>query len=343
MIQLLLKRVRLCCLGIAGFLSACASIADLPSLENTQQAYDQHISQFAIANPHKRHVLNRPDGHKLAAREFGSQHKDNGTTYILMHGFPDNQHLYDSLIPLLARTAHVISFDFLGWGESDKPAAHNYKVTTQRTDLDTVISALKITSAVIVTHDLSGQVGIDWALDNPTQVNELVLLNSYYNAMPTLIAPDAIEFYSKPGVLRDLARFGANKSAARFKSGLANQLYAFMSNPAARLQFIPILAHSAPDIRPAFFSAVDALWGEIDARANQNDRMKAFIKPVRIIFGRDDPFLNAGVAESFAKTFSNRCIQLISGANHYVQLDQATLVAQSMLSKHAGAGACKPN
>ena len=40
---------------------------------------------------------------------------------VLMHGFPDNHHLYDRLIPHL-EDRHVVTFDFLGWGESDKPA-----------------------------------------------------------------------------------------------------------------------------------------------------------------------------------------------------------------------------
>jgi len=37
-----------------------------------------------------------------------------------MHGFPDNVHVYDRLIPAL-RGRQVITFDFLGWGASDKP------------------------------------------------------------------------------------------------------------------------------------------------------------------------------------------------------------------------------
>src|SRR6266508_4113241 len=35
---------------------------------------------------------------------------------VLMHGFPDNHHLYDRLVPHLAGR-HVVTFDFLGWGE----------------------------------------------------------------------------------------------------------------------------------------------------------------------------------------------------------------------------------
>jgi len=34
---------------------------------------------------------------------------------VLMHGFPDNLHLYDRVVPYLCGR-HLILFDFLGWG-----------------------------------------------------------------------------------------------------------------------------------------------------------------------------------------------------------------------------------
>ena len=43
---------------------------------------------------------------------------------ILMHGFPDNVHLYDRLSPYLSPPRRVVLFDFLGWGSSDKPSGY---------------------------------------------------------------------------------------------------------------------------------------------------------------------------------------------------------------------------
>ena len=45
---------------------------------------------------------------------------------ILMHGFPDNVHLYDRLSPYLSPPRRVVLFDFLGWGSSDKPSGYPY-------------------------------------------------------------------------------------------------------------------------------------------------------------------------------------------------------------------------
>jgi haloalkane dehalogenase len=302
---------------------------------STQPIYDDYIARFNAAQPHTERTIARADGLTLKAREFGTVHKDKGgaPTLVLMHGFPDNQHLYDLIIPPLAKNFHVVSFDFLGWGDSDKPNPFLYNVASQRADLDAVVSALKLDSVVIVVHDLSGHVGIDWALDNEAKTQALVLLNTYYTPMPTLVAPDAIEFYSTPGVLRDLAIWGANKSQSRFQSGLASQIGKFMSNAAERSVFVPVISHSAPGIRPAFFSSTGVLWDEINQRVKNLPRAAQFKKPVHIIFGVDDPFLNTGVATEFERMFSNASLDLIDNANHYVQLDQADQVSRIMLEK----------
>src|SRR5215470_14847155 len=77
-----------------------------------------------------------------------------GTPIILMHGFPDNHHLYDRLLPHLAGR-RVVMFDFLGWGDSDKPTDHAYTASAQVEELDRVISALGLDRVILVAHDAS--------------------------------------------------------------------------------------------------------------------------------------------------------------------------------------------
>jgi pimeloyl-ACP methyl ester carboxylesterase len=83
---------------------------------------------------------------------------------ILMHGFPDNVHLYDRLTPYLSPPRRVVLFDFLGWGSSDKPSGYHYTNDNQVGDLDAVITRLGLGQVVLVAHDASGPPAIDWAL-----------------------------------------------------------------------------------------------------------------------------------------------------------------------------------
>src|SRR5262249_12189083 len=105
-----------------------------------------------------------------------------GPPIILMHGFPDNHHLYDRLLPHLGG-GRVVTFDFLGWGDSDKPADHAYTTDAQTAELDRVIAALNVDRVILVAHDASGPPAIDWALAHPDRVERLVLLNTYYSPM----------------------------------------------------------------------------------------------------------------------------------------------------------------
>src|SRR5215468_6296977 len=66
-------------------------------------------------------TLVQRDQHRIYVRD----HPGAEPAIILMHGFPDNVHLYDRLSPHLSPPhlsppRRVVLFDFLGWGSSDK-------------------------------------------------------------------------------------------------------------------------------------------------------------------------------------------------------------------------------
>ena len=116
---------------------------------------------------------------------------------VLMHGFPDNLHLYDRLVPHLCGR-HLILFDFLGWGRSDKPSPEDYAYTfdNQKGELDEVIAQRGLSRPVLVGHDASGPAAINWALDHRDEIGGLVLLNTFYHLTPSLSAPEAIAIFA---------------------------------------------------------------------------------------------------------------------------------------------------
>ena len=141
------------------------------------------------------------DQHRIDARQYPGEEP----AIILMHGFPDNLHLYDRLIPHLSPPRRVIASDFLGWGASDKPPDYPYTADNQTGDLDAVIAHLRLQQVILVAHDASGRPAIDWALAHPTRVAGLVLLNTYYCAMATHRPPEAIWLFSNL-LVRNIAR-----------------------------------------------------------------------------------------------------------------------------------------
>jgi pimeloyl-ACP methyl ester carboxylesterase len=70
--------------------------------------------------------------HRIRVRDYPGAEP----AIVLMHGFPDNLQLYDRLLPHLGAFRRVVTFDFLGWGGSDKPAGYPYTAHNQTRDLD---------------------------------------------------------------------------------------------------------------------------------------------------------------------------------------------------------------
>jgi haloalkane dehalogenase len=250
---------------------------------------------------------------------------------VLMHGFPDNLHLYDRVVPRLSPPRRVVTFDFLGWGRSDKPHDYQYTATNQTGDLDAVIAHLGLEIVVLVAHDASGPPAIDWALDNQERVSALVLLNTYYGWVPSLRPPEAILLFSVP-IVRSLARLVVVNSDALDRRLFTWQVGRFISDPNDRQEVVAELYEPFRAERPAFFSLNADLLGTTISRRKRFAKLRSFSRPVRIAFGAADPYLNTGVAKRFHRLFPTSDLFLLPNARHYVQIDAPAEVARLILS-----------
>jgi pimeloyl-ACP methyl ester carboxylesterase len=92
-------------------------------------------------------------------------------------------------------------------------------------------------------------------------------------------------------------------------------------------QFVPSL--------PAFVSLNRDLIPAVAANAARVPELNAFQRPVRIVFGARDPYLNRGMAESFHELLPTSDLFLLP-ARHYVQVDQPRRVARLLLTVPTG-------
>lgn len=273
----------------------------------------------------------------LYAREYPGT----DPAYVLMHGFPDNSHLYDRLVPELSGH-HVIVFDFLGWGRSDKPQHHPYTFANQLGDLDAVIRAFDLERVHLVAHDAAGPSAVNWALDHPDRTASLTLMNAFYQPTPTtrppaLIALLALGHLDAPILGTDLAgSLGAigeeiARRPATFLPLFEWQEREFFSRRRDADHFVPLFArqfagtHSS---RPALRSLTGDLIAAVAANAGRMSELGAFPRPVRLIWGEQDQDLNVGIARALHDATPTSELFVLPQAHHNLQIDEPRRVAE---------------
>jgi len=100
-----------------------------------------------------------------------------GTAVVLLHGFLENQTMWQYLAPVLATKYRVITIDLLGHGNTDC-LGYVHTMEDQADMVHHVLHELKIRKSVLIGHSMGGYVALAFAELYPDNVKGLVLLNS---------------------------------------------------------------------------------------------------------------------------------------------------------------------
>lgn len=100
-----------------------------------------------------------------------------GTTVVLLHGFLENQLMWNDLIPELSLKNRVVTIDLLGHGQTDC-LSYVHTMEDQADMVHAVLHELKIRKAIFVGHSMGGYVALAFAELYPEKIKGLVLMNS---------------------------------------------------------------------------------------------------------------------------------------------------------------------
>lgn len=95
----------------------------------------------------------------------------------MLHGFLENQKMWDAFVPEFSRKYRVISIDLLGHGETEC-MGYVHTMEDHAEAVHTVLTHLRIRKAVFVGHSMGGYVALAFAEIYPEMMKGLVLLNS---------------------------------------------------------------------------------------------------------------------------------------------------------------------
>ena len=274
-------------------------------------------------------------GGSLYVRDFPGS----GPAFVLLHGFPDNLHIYDDLISHLAAAGRrTVAFDFLGFGASDKPEGVVYSFEQQVGDLKAVVDALGLEKIIPVGHDAGGPAAVNFALRHPTRAAGICLMNAFYGDSPGLRVPEFIELFANKNLKALTRHLLASQFAwlldfqrGQWRAGMTETQKAHYNEI-----IVPIVDNNfrqRPSAGPAFAQMTYQLFDEVAANTARLPDFRRSDLPLLLIWGKADPYLHVSVAEHLKSQAKNAAIHALE-AGHWPQIDEAAHIARIMLESY---------
>ena len=105
-----------------------------------------------------------------------------GPWLTFLHGFPTCSWDWAKLVPELKNQQKLLLFDFLGFGDSDKPARHKYSIFEQADITEVLWQHFNVDETTLVAHDYGDTVALELLSRQEdgqlsTKISRVVMLN----------------------------------------------------------------------------------------------------------------------------------------------------------------------
>lgn len=244
-----------------------------------------------------------------------------GPTLVFAHGFPTSSHDAEPLIARLRSRYRCVSFDFLGFGASDKPQ-RDYSYALQHEVLARVVEATQVSEAVLIAHDYAVTLAQDYVGGSrpaPFALGGVVFLNG---------ALDPAHHRARPIQRFLMTRLGA--ALGPFMLGRSSVM--------ASLRKVVVRADTldADDVWASItegggLAIMPRLLHYIGERRQRRDELLEALRtprvPIAFAWGMDDPVSGAHVFEALAPALGDAPRRLLRGVGHYPQLEAPDEVA----------------
>jgi pimeloyl-ACP methyl ester carboxylesterase len=101
-----------------------------------------------------------------------------GSPVVLLHGYAQTSHMWNPIMPLLAKNHTVIVPDLRGAGNSSKPQS-GYDKKNMAVDIHDLVTSLGLKRASIVGHDIGLMVAYAYGAQFPEETERLVLMDAF--------------------------------------------------------------------------------------------------------------------------------------------------------------------
>jgi esterase len=252
-------------------------------------------------------------------------------TIVLLHGGGLTAHAWDLVCLGLRTSWRCIALDARGHGDSDWSSAHDYRISSQRSDVLTFLDALGLDQVALVGHSMGGFTAISLAAHAPLRVAALTLVD---------IGPEPREEGTRQirGLVSQASDFASIDEAVQ-------QVLAFTParNPASLRRSLQIALREGVDGRWRW-KYDPARYAQLRTEAFARERMalwddlRAIHCPAQVIRGEKSRVFWQQDAERVAATLSDARWVLAAGAGHNVHSENPRVIIDSVTELLVRAG-----
>jgi pimeloyl-ACP methyl ester carboxylesterase len=294
-------------LGIALGLIASPAVlaaASPPPLQIDLNAFDALKKTVAL-----------PNGENLAYVEMG---KAAGPVVVMIHGYTDSARDWVPMLPYVSKQFRLILVDIRGHGKSSRPECCYSRIDFAY-DIKLLLDALKVRTADVVGHSLGSIIAQTFAEYWPERTGRVVLISSTGGRPPgSSKEPPQFDF---PGEIRKL------KEPIEADSPF---MIAWWDSPTpVDPDFIRRERQDAANIPLRVWLAVldQGLWDN-DPYADLQRTLPRLKAPTLLIWGSEDPIMEAPVRKSLRDALPAAQIKIFDGLGHNPIWEDPAAVAQ---------------
>jgi pimeloyl-ACP methyl ester carboxylesterase len=258
------------------------------------------------------------DGGKINVSQDGPR---DAPALVLIHGLGGSTRWWDPVVPMLARSYHVIRIDLLGHGRSAKPSGGGYAIPQQGRRVGQALDLLGVKHAIVVGHSTGGYVATALAEQRGDLVTALALIDTGPR-MDAFISDGFV------GKLIDVPVLGQLlwrlRTDAIIRRGLST----------AYAPGFKIPQQLVDDTRGMTYHALTAASHASDDYLNQRplpDRLTPLGKPLLVIFGGQDQRWRSSSAALYRVVAGAR-VELLPAVGHSPMLEDPPRTAALLLT-----------
>jgi haloalkane dehalogenase len=237
-----------------------------------------------------------------------------GPPVLLFHGEPTWSFLWRKVIPPLVQAGYrTIAPDLPGFGRSDKPIDPDWYSYDRHTQtMAALLEDLDVRDATLVVHDWGGPIGLRLAVEQPSRISRIVILDTGLFTGHQPMSDNWLAFRDFVERTEDLPVGLLVRRACHTDPG--DEVIAAYDAPFPNLaskagaRAFPLILPLSPDMP--------------GAQAGQRvlDAMRSDSRPKLFLWADSDPVLPLSVGERFASALGGQ-LEVVEQAGHFLQED----------------------